>query len=945
MDVAIIDTGIDYTHPDLGGCFGIGCRVAGGWDFYNNDGDPMDDHSHGTHVAGIVAASGAITGVAPSAHLWAFKVLDAGGYGYASTIIAGIERTADLDGDPITVDPADVANISLGGYGTPDDPMSLAVDAAVDSGVVIAVAAGNSGPSAGSLLSPGVARKAITVAASSKGDYIAWFSSHGPVTNYDSLLKPDITAPGVSINSTVPNAGYDAFSGTSMAAPHVAGAVALLKQLHPNWSPLRIKSNLMNTALDLGIDLFAQGSGRLQVAEAASAPLLVMPASIDLGRAGVNDPAWQVSEPITIVNRTSSSATYSLTISATLPAEVVAELTETSVTVEPGKSHAVRLILHWAPGATGPAALPDPDELAIGAVQVRNGETVAESRFALSLTGQLLIRSNASYGVVVVHNDKIARSAGGYFYWGYPVIMRLPLGVYDVMASFSDTGTPSAPFPAHRTVTWVVNEGIVVNGVTEITIDPIGARNAISLHTSAGSASAAVTHAYSALSHPDHQVALVEANELVGDELLSRVSNASSAYRLEAHTFSQAFGRTFAWYEGYFRQEGVQGGVMLEPNPGLLRHKVVQMAPAGIDVAFRVERCVRPYWPGVQAAPNVCLPILANTQLPYVADLYVAPILDDAVLQMSSYRVYKAANRPYFYALPTFLGPDMTMREDGTLRIYATDALTLTPVLTTTSDLIPIGAAPPVWAGTVSVDEGLVCIAAPRPGNSIQRAPFVLRSQVATVPITDTYDIVEGVPFSLGRGANTIIAGKLYFSSVSPNCYYLDPNNPGAYTLHVGYPHPYTINGKSAGIAADLDFDTTRLGGSCPDADPPILTGLDLVVAGNLQFAAPPAKPFEVQFTVADLGPDCKRVASVQLEYKTASTWSVIPTQVTNGAYVARFPALPLGTTVSLRVIVTDGAGNRLTYTADPAFSVDKPLTVPAETSFQFLPAMGNRRY
>ncbi|MBK8051566.1 MAG: S8 family serine peptidase [Anaerolineales bacterium] len=186
----------------------------------------------GTHVAGIVAASGAITGVAPSANLWGFKVLSAGGYGYDSTVIAGVERAADLDGDPLTVDPADVANMSLGGFGDPDDPMSQAVDAAVNAGVVMAVAAGNWGPTAGSISSPGTARNAITVAASDKQDLIARFSSRGPIEGFESVLKPDITAPGVAITSTIPGQKYDAYSGTSMAAPHVAGAAALIKQLH-----------------------------------------------------------------------------------------------------------------------------------------------------------------------------------------------------------------------------------------------------------------------------------------------------------------------------------------------------------------------------------------------------------------------------------------------------------------------------------------------------------------------------------------------------------------------------------------------------------------------------------------------------------------------------------------------------------------------------------------
>jgi hypothetical protein len=140
--VAVIDTGIDYNHPDLGGGFGPGYKVVRGYDFHNGDDDPMDDYGHGTHVAGIVAANGGLKGVAPDASLYAYKVLDEEGRGSSSNIIAGIERATDPDSDPTTDDAVEVINLSLGGKGDPDHPLSLAVDAAVGQGVVVAVAIG-----------------------------------------------------------------------------------------------------------------------------------------------------------------------------------------------------------------------------------------------------------------------------------------------------------------------------------------------------------------------------------------------------------------------------------------------------------------------------------------------------------------------------------------------------------------------------------------------------------------------------------------------------------------------------------------------------------------------------------------------------------------------------------------------------------------------------------
>ena len=269
--VAIIDTGIDYTHPDLGGCFGPGCRVMGGYDFINDDSDPMDDMGHGTHVAGIVGASGVSTGVAPDVSFLAYKVLNESGFGSFSGIIEAIERATD--------DGADVINLSLGGPGDPDDPLSQAVDL----GVTVAIAARNSGPGYSTVGSPGAARKPISVAATDKDDQIEWFSSRGPIPG-EWNIKPDLAAPGVSILAPVPALGvlgdpsrYLHLSGTSMATPHVAGAAALLLQLHPEWTPDNVKSAMANTSLDLGYDPYTQGAGRIQLLPAANTSAVATP--------------------------------------------------------------------------------------------------------------------------------------------------------------------------------------------------------------------------------------------------------------------------------------------------------------------------------------------------------------------------------------------------------------------------------------------------------------------------------------------------------------------------------------------------------------------------------------------------------------------------------------------------------------------------------------------
>lgn len=274
--IGVIDTGIDYTHPDLGGCIGSDCKVKGGYDFVNNDNNPFDDVGHGTHVAGIIAANGALKGVAPNAELYAYKVCSQTGC-WENDILAGIEHSIDPNQDENFGDHLNIISMSLGGQGDPDDILSTAIDNAADLGVVSVISAGNSGPNYNTIGSPGTARKAVTIAASSKNDIIAGFSSRGPTII--GTIKPDITAPGVAIQSTLPGNTYDAYSGTSMAAPHVSGVAALLLQKHPRLTPEQVKAVIVNNGIDLAYDSFTQGSGRVDALKAINTPLVITPSS------------------------------------------------------------------------------------------------------------------------------------------------------------------------------------------------------------------------------------------------------------------------------------------------------------------------------------------------------------------------------------------------------------------------------------------------------------------------------------------------------------------------------------------------------------------------------------------------------------------------------------------------------------------------------------------
>lgn len=261
--VAVLDTGIDATHPD------VKDRVLESKSFV--PGEEVDDkHGHGTHVASTIAGSGAASegvnkGVAPGADLIIGKVLSNEGTGADSGIIEAMEW-AKAEG-------ADVVSMSLGSS-IPDDgsdPMSQSVDSlSADGGPLFVIAAGNA-YGAGTIGSPGSADKALTIAAVDKQDKRADFSSMGPLTRSYGL-KPDLSAPGVDINAaasqSVPGMSgmYQSMSGTSMATPHVAGAAAIMKQRHPDWSGQRIKDALMTSSKELpDYTPYEQGTGRLDV--------------------------------------------------------------------------------------------------------------------------------------------------------------------------------------------------------------------------------------------------------------------------------------------------------------------------------------------------------------------------------------------------------------------------------------------------------------------------------------------------------------------------------------------------------------------------------------------------------------------------------------------------------------------------------------------------------
>ena len=349
--VAVVDTGIDSTHPDL-----VGKVIAD----RNFTAEPnTDEVGHGTHVASIIAGSGAASngkyrGVAPGAELISAKVCEVSGCSF-SAIIEGIQWAVTEEG-------AKIVNLSLGGVDDPEvDPLEEAVNQLTESyGALFVVAAGNFGGRPFTVDSPASADAALAVGSVDKNDVIASSSGTGPRLG-DKGVKPEITAPGVAIVAaraagtklgTPVGDSYVVLSGTSMATPHVAGAAALLAQLHPEFSAAQLKSVLMGSARFTSFSfpfnpVFSQGAGRVDVAAAFATKLISEPASLNLGTVlWPHDDDTVVTRVVTYRNTDATPTTLHLRVeAATLEGAAAGaglfSLDQSTLTLAPGGSASV----------------------------------------------------------------------------------------------------------------------------------------------------------------------------------------------------------------------------------------------------------------------------------------------------------------------------------------------------------------------------------------------------------------------------------------------------------------------------------------------------------------------------------------------------------------------------------------------------------------------------
>lgn len=885
MRIAIIDTGIDYTHPDLGGCLGAGCRVIDGWDFVNNDNNPLDDHSHGTHVAGIVAANGTLKGVAPEARLLAYKVCDSGGSCAHSAILAALERAADPDNNPATADAVHVINMSLGGPGTPDDPVAMATNNAVAQGIVVVAAAGNAGANYRTIGSPGAAAQAITVGATDKNDAMAYFSSRGWVGNY--LIKPDLTAPGVAINAPVLQQGYATYDGTSMAAPHVAGAAALLRQAHPTWTPAQIKAALMNNTLDVGQNPFAQGTGRVRVDQALNPNVLLLPGSLSFGRVDPTQTLWSKSLAIQVQNPTANAQSYQLTVNAGLPAGLSATLSQNQVTVAAGQSLPVTLTVTVDNGV-----LPfqsDPSFAYGGAVQVSSGAGQQRVPFALVKATELAVTldPNGEGWFVWLRNHaggEMLIDVQGQTQMGLPVTP----GVYDLVVAY-----PTAK-------AFVVQENVQVNNDTALTLLSSQATHLLTTNFQ-NFTNQVVTVTQRDQHYFRHKGSphgfMITGSIWSGGPV--RFSTISSAYYIETCTYQRNYPAEQSVYDLCYPLDGINATQTQQLNAQNLKKLTVT-----IEAAANAANAL----PGMSYRNS---PYTASgtwgtaadwLTAPFVRTFYFTPLTSPYATARDLMTEQKTANETQ---LPRVWSSRLRFPNRTTMVM---DLWNYNPVtknwdeeqLTTTTEGWRLASAPVYWAGHFRNSATAAQLGANALWSPFDERYLFLRDQYQNSLLDQRF------PYTLTTTTGTTTGLIVNNSSL--------PIATGPITVQVGYTFRFlNQTGQGSLIAA---FNSAQ-----SDKNPPLISELKVLDSNGMR-----SNMLEQSGSVAVRVQDDGGVATVALavNYQDGQGWRTLNPTLAGGFYSAALPAYSGATTtpVALKIVAVDQSGNQLTNQINPAFTI-----------------------
>jgi len=881
--VAIIDTGVNYLHPDLGGGFGPGFKVIGGYDFENNDSDPMDDNWHGTHVAGIAAGEGdTVRGVAPGAMIRAYKVLDENGSGDISNVIAGIERAMDPDEDARTDDAVDVINMSLGAVGNPDDAASQAVDNAVAAGIVVVVAAGNSA-NYQTINSPGTARCAITVGASDAEDHIATFSSRGP--NASTLgIKPDVVAPGVLINAPWIGGGYARRSGTSMATPQVVGAAALLLEAHPDWTPELVKQALMQHAVDLGEDVWTQGSGRIDVLASIENQAALTVSLLDFGMVETETPVWTRTDTLSVENLADEPQSFFLNIDAPSVAGISVSVAPTLVTVAPGATASISVSISVDNDLTPFSDLPPPIN---GRLEISSVKGIMHVPFVALKVNQLqLTFDQPPFLLALLRPDEATFLA--------PAIndaVLVQAGTYDLLALFQEDEEGE---PARRSV--VIREGITVAGATPVSISSLEAIHTVSFDMrGADGQSLSPTFDYEAWDEAKNDFSILLVSDPRYDEL--RTNTLSSDYTFHRMVFAYD-DPSEADYILPFQQSGITGSIVLANDPAQFRR---------VEYSYAVDK----------TTTTLAFVDVQEQRLGIKISHY--DLADQLLKEPFTRTVYLMPEPSETFSFPAIFQEVYDLTDGGEPGLVSKDNLRFTTAalepmatktniyrqfggvpddaLTSSTILQAIGTAPPFWSGEM--------MEFVRDRIYFGRAPFFFNPLYDSRSARTDYSLLTVGEIPLVEEDGSLINNRV--NSLESNIFF----NPGAHELIWTF-DGYKVDGLTGLATARILFDS-----NVQFREPSNLQRLEITQDGVVRDVLDPLADNRVLFQAK-----FDDVTAALLHRKLGDTaWeSLSLTTLSPGLFEAVLPPTLKDGFHALRITLTNPDGGILDYTVDPGF-------------------------
>ena len=875
VKIAVVDTGIDATHPDLTG------RVVAERNFSGSP-DARDRVGHGTHVASTAAGTGAkdarFKGVAPGAQLINAKVLDDRGVGDDSGILAGV--------DWAVAQGADVVNMSLG---SPDtlgiDPLEAQVNRiSAEKGVLFAVAAGNSGPGRGTVASPGSADAALTVGAVDDDDRIADFSSVGPRTG-DGAVKPDITAPGVEITAAAATGtsgqnppGYISLSGTSMATPHVAGAAAVLKQKNPTWTGAEIKAVLTGSAKGGSHSVFQQGAGRLAVDKAIDQTLVSEPGSVGLGtQQWPHTDDTPVTKQVGYRNNGTTEVTLDLSLAAPTggdgqpaPAGFFTLGTQ-RITVPAGGTAAVDLTADTRLGGSADGSYSATVVASGGGQTVRTAAAVERESESYDVTFNTIGRDGAASTTWQADLKGYRESAAGQRFFpdlsSGSTTVRLPRGTYSLAADM--LVDPAAP---RKGADLINNPQLSVTGPTTVTLD---ARTTRPVTFKVPDAAARPTRAGMMYTLSTPETFIIEGGEF------SSFDNLRTAYQgptMDEGALAQQWSAN--WEQGTTEYNVLTGGPVRELATGYSKTYTLK------DMAL-VKARIGSSVPGIEGAiaAHGMLDYGGGVEAPY--SVQSAPGTRHVYLSTADGAAWNIVAGVLGEEDPTGYRSFDSAYELGGPQRFAAGA--------TYTETFNVGVVGP----RLTANDGIV-----RDGDDIYGA----------LPLVSDGSGHSG--FAQYSGASTTIHrnGELYVrkdAAIDQEPFTL-PSEPAAYTVSTTIHRNPTINRTGTRVDASWTFDSART--ESPTMLPvstvrflPQLALDSTVPAGSKQTV-----PVEVQGAAAGANLKTLRI----LVSYDGTTW--LPVPVSADKITVRAPEKDKA--ISLKAVVTDKDGNQSKVTIHNAF-------------------------